>query len=363
MSFVRATALQEHVSGFSAGLKNLLKVRYLESGKVVYHRYEGGPIWMATVPNDIGKPGSRFNVSIEVLRTDEFVENIPPLNLRNDAGFTWLPDRCQVLRISQGNTLRMAVQQQPPVEGISKFDVLMKPAETLGFGPGKGCFLETTLEDVFGHPRKARIYHDGHSTASIGLRQGRKYPKVSFLSSDGIRLRIAYGSPQVRVASIYLSDPSSLYHIERIAQFQSLNLKRLPLTPLDSYRISVARQTESKMLLSKYRYPHGRIGSEIAYSIAVHELGLKDLVLNDPSDGGADMITEDGKFLFENRLVTITQVMPQETLERQIAFELGRLERRLRSDFVFYRSAEVGYAFLSFLELDGLGTMVFEMER
>jgi len=133
--------------------------------------------------------------------------------------------------------------------------------------------------------------------------------------------------------------------------------------PLASYRISLARELEHKMLQNRYRYPHGRIGSEIAYSIATCELGFEHLILNDPSEGGADMMTEDGKVLFENMLVTITRAMTREALERQIVFELGRLKKRLRPDLAFYRSAEVGYASLSFVGLDGLKAMMFESKK
>lgn len=363
MSFVKASALQGNLSGFRVGHKAFLKVRYLETGKVVYHRYEGGPIWMGTVPNEIGRPGQRLNISTALLTTSEFVENVPPINLKNRVGFSWLPDECQILRFSHNRSLRMVVQQQPAVEGVSKFDVSLEPTETLGFGPGKGCYLEAKLPDFFRHFRQARIYHDGHSNAWVGLRQGRKYPRISLLSFDGVRLRIAYGSPQIRVASVYLAEPTSLYFAERTTRFKDLDFKKLSWKPWGSYRISLRRELERKMLQSKFRYPHGRIGSEIAYSIANRELDLDHLILNDPSEGGADMMTADGRVVFENRLVTITEAMSNDAIERQIEFELGRLKKRLRSDLVYYQSARVGWAFLSFMGIEGLGTMMFEMKR
>lgn len=267
------------------------------------------------------------------------------------------------MRILVGKALCMVVQQQPAVEGISNFNIPLEPAETLGFGPGKGCFLEAKLGDFFGRSRQVRIYHDGHSNPWLGIRQGRRYPRVSFLSSDGIRLRIAYGSTQVRVASIYLGYPTQLYCTGSIARFRDFDFEQLPWKPLGLYHISLRRELENVMLRSKYRYPHGRIGSEVAYSIATRELDFEHLILNDPSEGGADMMTGDGKVLFENRLVTITEVMSREALVRQIVFEIGRLKARLRSDLAFYRTAEVGYASLSFIGLDGLGTMMFELKR
>ncbi len=361
MSFLRATLLQDDVPGFKAGRSTLLKVRYLESGRVVYHRYEGGPVWMGTVPNNIGRPGQRLTLSAELLTKHQFIRNIPCIKLRNEVGFSWLPDESQIVRILDGRALCVVVQQQPAVEGISKFDVRLEPSEHLGFGPGKGCFLEAGLKDFFGHTRKMRIYHDGHSNPWLGIRQGRKFPRVSFLSSDGVRLRLAYGSTQVRVASFYLRDPKQLYSSVRVEQLRGLDIRRLPWKPSGSYHVSPKRELESKMLQSRYRYPHGRLGTEIAYSIAARELDFERLTLNDPSAGGADMMTGDGKVIFENRLVTITEAMSREALERQIVFELGRLKSRLRSDFAFYQTAEIGYAFLSFVGADGLETLMFEL--
>jgi len=363
MSFLRASLLQESISGFRIGQKALLKVCYVGTGKSVYHHYEGGTIWMATAPIDVGRPGRRLSVSAKLLTRSEFVRDAPVIALRNEANFSWLPMECKILRISDGRSFHIQVQQRPAVEGISRFDVPLEPAENLGFAPGKGCYLETRLWDFFGRPREVRIYHDGHSPAWVGLRQGRKHPRVSFLSFDGVRLRLAYGSPDIRVASVYLAEPTTLYSLEPTKLLEGSALDRLPWKPSSSYHIGLRRETEREMLASRYRYPHGRIGSEVAYSIASQELGFKDTVLNDPSGGGADMMASEGGVVFESRLITITEAMPRNAIERQILFELRRLRSRLRSDLRFYRSARIGYAILSFVGPDGLGTLIFRMKK
>ncbi len=92
-------------------------------------------------------------------------------------------------------------------------------------------------------------------------------------------------------------------------------------------------------------------------------MGFDNLILNDPSEGGADMSTTDGRILFENRLLTITGAMDRHLIERQVQFQLGKLMARLSSDLVYYRKAERGYAFLSFVENGGIETMMFEMTR
>lgn len=363
MSFLKASLLQDSLGGFKVGHKALLKVCYIETGKSVYHRYEGGPIWMATAPFDIGRPGQNLTIAPTLLTASEFADNIPEITMTNEANFTWLPTESKIVCVSSRKGFRIEVEQRPAVEGISRFDVSMEPEEDLGFVPGLGCHLDARVSDFYGRERQVRIYHDGHSAAWVGLQRGKRYPRVSLLSFDGVRLRLAYGSPEIRVASIYLADPASLYSIEPSRQLEKPVFENLPWKPFRSYRIEIKRELEREMLRSRHRYPHGRIGSEIAYSIATRELGFENLILNDPSEGGADMMTRNGSVVFENRLVTITEAMSLDLLERQILFQLGRLKTRLRSDLSFYRSAEIGYAFLSYLYAGRLETMIFRMEK
>jgi hypothetical protein len=87
MSFLRATFLRDTIPGFREGRVALLKVRYHESGRTAYHRYEGGPIWIATASDDVASPGQKFTITAELLTTEEFVRSIPTFNLRNKVGF------------------------------------------------------------------------------------------------------------------------------------------------------------------------------------------------------------------------------------------------------------------------------------
>jgi hypothetical protein len=79
MSLLMASLLEKSIAGFKAGEKTSLKVSYLDSDKSVYHRYEGGPIWMATTPFDIGRPGREFTINVGLLTRGEFISNIPSL--------------------------------------------------------------------------------------------------------------------------------------------------------------------------------------------------------------------------------------------------------------------------------------------
>ena len=362
MAFFTALLLERHVSGLKTGKKTMLAVHYLGTGKSAYHQYEGGPNWMATTPTCIGRPGQSFSISAKVHTKHDFLRHIPCISMKNRANFSWLPSSGRLLRVSRSGS-RLEIEQKPSLEGISNFAVPIETANVLGFAPGKGCFLEMTLSDFFARKRRMRFYHDGCSEAWLGLRRGRRYPRISLASYDGVRLRLAYSSPAIRVATVYLGDPASIYTITFTGDSARSPQMNSRLFPLGTYSTKLDRGTEREMLLTRYRYPHGRIGSEVAYAIARKELGFGSLVLNDPSEGRADMTAEDGKVIFENRLVTITRAMSEESRERQIDFQLGRLELRLRSDLAYYRVARVGYIFLSYLSEDNLRTLAFEMKK
>src|SRR5438034_11686461 len=59
----------------------------------------------------------------------------------------------------------------------------------------------------------------------------------------------------------------------------------------------------------------GRIGAEIAYSVAKEKLGLKDVLMNEPARPGTDLFTKEGnvemdaKMLQKTALVTSKQVV------------------------------------------------------
>lgn len=281
-----ASLLQTLVSGFRPGEKTLLNVSYLESGKSVYHRYEGGSTWMATAPNDAGHEGQNLTILPKLLTRGEFMTSMPDIIMKNEAGFSWLPSRSRILDLSDAGNPHFEVEQVPASEGISRFSVSVQPSEKLGFVPGWGCHLEMGIGDFFGRSRKLRVYHDGHYEAWLGLRRGKRYPRITLVSYDGVRLRLAYGSPEIRVASIYLADPAQLYSIEKDERRGPIASKNSLLAPLSTYKTRLRRETEREMLMTRYRYPHGRLGSEIAYSIARNHMGIEDLILNDPSEGG-----------------------------------------------------------------------------
>src|SRR5439155_1365149 len=54
MRVLKASILEKEVQGFHLHQATLLRVKYWERGVTVYHSYEGGDYWTATVPDDFG---------------------------------------------------------------------------------------------------------------------------------------------------------------------------------------------------------------------------------------------------------------------------------------------------------------------
>jgi hypothetical protein len=360
MAFLKAPVLQHQMTGFRAGHEYLLKVRYVDHLKTVYHRYEGGDVWMATVPNELARPGQNLTIDISILTQNDFVNGIPEFSLANEAQFTWLPLAVNVSNFSLDSGFHFDSDQEPSVEGINRFRINGIPSD-LGFVPGYGCYLQFRIVDFFNRIETIRVYHDGHNQPWFGLKRSRKFPRISFVSHDGARLKFVYGSPHKSVATIYAIDPSNLYKIE--VESRSPRISQEIRWASDSYGVELRRDFERRMLQSAYRYPHGRIGAEIAYSIATKEIGIGDLVLGDPSNGGPDMVTRDGRTVIEARLVAITEALKDTSKTRQIDFQSARLESRLKSDLAFYPSARSGYAFLSYLDHGNIHTLVFRQEK
>jgi hypothetical protein len=361
MAFLRARVLQREVRGFEVGKESLLKVRYLSQHKTVYHRYEGGEIWMATVPEELAKPGQRFEIDVRMLTKSEFVGRIPEFNLVNEAEFSWLPYLVNISNFSSDSGFQFHLSQEPAVEGIERFRVRGIASNSLDFIPGYGCCLQFKVVDFFGRAETLRVYHDGHSVPWLGLGRSKKFPKISFISHDGTRLKLVYNSPQKRVATIYSDDPSRLFRVGPQGGV-SEHVNRDTLL-CDCYKIELRRNYERKMLENPYRYPHGRLGAEIAYAISKLKIGIKDLILNDPSDGGPDLVTRDGRVVIEARLLVITEAMGNKARVSQIEFQLARLGSRLKSDLAFYPLAQSGYGFLSYLEKGRIRTLNFHIEK
>ena len=98
-------------------------------------------------------------------------------------------------------------------------------------------------------------------------------------------------------------------------------------------------------------YDQGRLGSEIAYSIGIKHLRLTNLVIEEPSKGGRDLHTTDGRVAMQARLLRDT---PIERFENVIRSSMLRLVNKLRQDYRYNREMNNGYAVLSFRDAAGV---------
>ncbi len=363
MQFIEASFLQKIVPGFRVGDEAFLKVDYLQEGITAYHHYEGGDIWMATVPDDVGKPGDELTIRIQILTRDDFVKDLPSLNFANYAGYKWFPDSVKLNRFFlSGDVLTISAIED---EGVaeSTFTIQGLAHSGLNFAPGQGTYLEMDLADVFDNLDGLRIYYDGHGTPNLRIQEGQKFIPVSFIMTDGVRMSFVYGTTQLHIDTIYLREPDVLYNIgdltEKSLDFQLPGTYRTYL--IDS--VNYARELERNYQGSGSNYLVGRLGAEIAYAVGKDKLGLHDLVLRNPAQGGPDLFTQDGTAVIEARMLTAIAGAPSNVITADLQDQLTQMVDRITSfDFKNNSAAKVGYAILTYMDNQGaLHTIVVEV--
>jgi hypothetical protein len=175
------------------------------------------------------------------------------------------------------------------------------------------------------------------------------FEKVILASFDGVKLRvIASAGKEFSAATLYVNDPVGLYNPGELVLSEEYSVKGASRTyQIDS--VAIQRQIEQKMLLSKSTYAHGRLGAEIAYTVSKERLGLQNVILREPSTGGKDLYTTNGRHVIEARLLTDPRPVGV-NLKRTLKIQLNRLVRKLHQDFKYNSSAASGYAILSYLD-------------
>ncbi len=365
MATVKASFLEKMVPGFKALQSTMLKVYYWESKATAYHEYTGGDNWVATVPDSFAKRGDVLTVTISVLTKDDFVNSLPKVTWGNEMGAKWMTDLASLntFKLSR-DRLRIGVTEEPDVEGVSSFVIDGSAAKSLGFIRGD-AYLQFGLTDIFGRTRLMRVYYDGYGSTSLGIQTGKPFLQVVFLSSDGVRLKVAYseGPSNLKVATIYTGDPSVLYALGNADYNLPVYLEGTP----NAFQIDgviMNRQLEKTMLTSGSLYDLGRLGAEIAYTIANEKLGLRDVVIGEPSQGGADLITKDEQVVMQARFLRSTQYADPDTLKDIFQIQLADMAEQLKLSFKLNPSAHTGYVMLSYLDNQGnIRTIVVEAPR
>ncbi len=352
MSVVTAKFLQDEVPGFEVHTATSLKVTYLEKGITFYHYYTGGDNWVPKVPEELRKSGDVVSIKVSVLTRDDFVNSLPKLGLSNDAGIRFLPDRAELKSFSvNGDTLRIDASQTPALEGVSGFVIEGHASEALGFNKGI-TYLDFEVQDVFGHPRAMRLDYDGHDPMYMGVLSGPDYSPVFLVSSDGTKLRFVSnsGGSETEVATIYLKEPSGLYALTEMRE------GGLDFTVDGAYRVysidevNPLRQLEHDMIDHGSTYDLGRIGAEIAYTVADRKLNLKNIILEEPSRGGKDLYTADRQVVIQARMLADPNDLAPAKLKSTLGGQLSDLIGKLKEDFDNNHSAHIGYAILSYLD-------------
>jgi hypothetical protein len=125
------------------------------------------------------------------------------------------------------------------------------------------------------------------------------------------------------------------------------------------------RQLERSMLSYGSDYDLGRLGAEIAYTLAQKELGLRGLVISEPTRGGPDLHTEDGKVIVQARFLARTQsAIDRVQLLATLQSQLNEMNAQLKTGFAINHSANTGYVILTYLDRkNDISAIIIELFR
>ena len=341
--------LAKYVPGLMTGAKNIISTRYADAGVTVYRGYGGRGSWSPTFPASLPRPHGIPKGSFRILTVSDFLEGLVPISIVNSFGLRWMPSSTKIVRCSlKDDNLRLGISQTPRVENIPEFEIEGTSSGILQINHAGAC-LEFTISDIFGRTRILRLYHDGYGPSRLTLKGSVGFERVAALSFDGVKLRIiAVAGKEFSAATLYKANPLALYHLGEMAAATGIHLVRGASRVWQIDKVGIRRQIEGEILRSMSTYAHGRLGAEIAYTIAFEKLGLTNVILREPSTGGKDLHTSDGRYVIQARLLTNPRPLSLH-LRRTLGLQLGRLARKLRQDFEYNSNAVVGYAILSYL--------------
>jgi hypothetical protein len=345
---ITADFLTKNVPGVTPGKRSIIKVRCLETGAGFYSNYKGGKFWYPGLPSKAPRPKRELSMSFKSLTADDFLNGLNQLTFTNSAALRWMPSFVSMTEAClKGEKFTLSLSQSPEVEGLSRFELRGDSSGVLGSNTF-GTYLEFQTSDLFSQRRILRIYHNGLNSPRLAM-DSIGFEKVILASFDGVKLRvIASAGREFSAATLYVIDPAGLYNPgDLVLGSEEYSVKGASRTyHIDS--VAIQRQIEQKMLQSKSTYAHRRLGAEMAYAISKKRLGLENVVLREPSTGGKDLHTTDGRYLIQARLLTDPKPLG-ENLRRTLRIQLNRLVRKLYQDFRYNSSAVTGYAILSYL--------------
>ncbi len=205
--------------------------------------------------------------------------------------------------------------------------------------------------DFFGTRKVLRLHHNGHTPPILRIGASGQYYTVSSICCDGVRMRVQfhYRRWNPNVVTIYTVSPSELYSLGPMKNTQpGLDVPGMAET-FEVEHVEPTRGLEKMVLRHGGRYAVSRVGAEIAYCIMSNLLRLEKVVLVEPSKGGKDLHTLDGRVVIQSRLLTRTQFESASHCAISLKKEMAKLVRKLHEDFHYNQTCEVGYAVLSHL--------------
>jgi hypothetical protein len=242
-----------------------------------------------------------------------------------------------------GNAIQLRLEQNPSISGVSNFLIEGSWSRTLRFDKGS-AYLDFQIMDIFGGSKTLRIYHDGHHPPRLGIQAGREFCPVFFISSDGIRLRVAYRDCQFNphVATIYTADPTTLYDLSESVNCAIPKMMRGVSAAFKMNQVNLVRPIENVILKVGSTYDVGRLGAEIAYTVAMQKLGLDDTVIVEPSQPGVDLYAPRNKTVIQARLLVHTSYAKPANIDDLVQIQLFDMLRSLKRDFKRIPSAQLG---------------------
>ncbi|MDE1853219.1 MAG: hypothetical protein KGI38_05670 [Thaumarchaeota archaeon] len=338
------------IPGFAGKGPMIMMVKTHPSGATSYHTYQGGPHWVATIPERMGvAEDSTFSVKVPSLA--DVVRGLTPIFFPAQPirDFPVVEIRA-VHFFLRDKTFEVSFSQNPPIEKIGSFRVGGKIIGPLDCFKGRAT-LQFDIEDVFGVLRRLSLRHDGHNQPTLGIKAGDQFYKVESIWSDGIRLHLKfhYRLSNSNVVTLYVAPPSGLYTLGNIRELDRDFLTGSSNRTFVVDNIGVSRDTEVRLLKHGGSYALGRIGAEVAYKIATSTLSLKQVVLNDPSKGGKDLSASGGTAVIQCRLLARTQHEGMDDVRDDLRRELFKLRRKLSQDFRYNPQATKGYAILTYV--------------
>ena len=348
---LQARTLSDFIPGLEIGRQSVIVVTTLPEGVRSYHTYEGGSSWTAKLPQTCPANGARVEVSVQILSPEAFVRNLKSFSYPQDAplGLPYSTVQAKAFKLT-GTSLEMVFSQTPPIEGTDRFRLRGKTSRKMRC-KAKSANLQFEVSDFFGFRRILALHHDGQNSPILRIQASGQFYTVSSVHFDGVRLRLRfqYKKWNPNVVTMYLASPNSLYSLKGLQNIECGGFGSGIRRALLIRKVESVRELERFILKHGTNYSVGRLGAEIAYCAATRILGLRRVILNEPSRGGKDLFTIGNAAVIQSRLLTRTQFKAGQQRVFDIRRELRRMVRKLGQDFCYNPAAIVGYAIISYL--------------